>query len=189
MDVIAHTLWAGAIAKGLNLKLEKAQKKPLFAVPWTAFWGVFPDIFAFVPLFAWLIIGSLFRSLPFPTSALWDQGLAGPYYRVFQVTDQLYSFSHSLIVFAFIAVICWFFSRRMQWNLIGWLVHILLDIPSHSFEFYPTPFLWPLSDFKVDGISWSGPWFMIANYLVLVLVCLYLWRLRKKSQPRDFIVE
>ena len=46
MDIISHALWSAALFKSINLKLKK--KKEKFNLWWAAFWGMFPDIFAFV---------------------------------------------------------------------------------------------------------------------------------------------
>jgi hypothetical protein len=37
----------------------------------------------------------------------------------------------------------------------AWALHILIDIPTHSRRRWGPQFLWPLSDFAVDGISWA----------------------------------
>jgi len=71
-------------------------------------------------------------------------------------------------------------NKRVPFELLGWLLHILIDIPTHSYSFYPTPFLWPISQFKFDGISWAIPWFMIANYSALALVFLSLFLINKR---------
>ena len=36
----------------------------------------------------------------------------------------------------------------------AWALHILIDIPTHSRRRWGPQFLWPLSDFVVDGVSW-----------------------------------
>jgi hypothetical protein len=41
--------------------------------------------------------------------------------------------------------------------MLGWLLHIAIDIPTHSFRYYATRFLWPVSDFRIDGIAWRTP--------------------------------
>jgi hypothetical protein len=46
----------------------------------------------------------------------------------------------------------------------------LLDIPSHSRAFFPTPFLWPLSKVTFDGVDWTTPRVMVANYVALAIV-------------------
>ena len=36
----------------------------------------------------------------------------------------------------------------------AWLLHIAVDIPTHSRKQWGPKFLWPFSDFAVDGVSW-----------------------------------
>ena len=36
----------------------------------------------------------------------------------------------------------------------AWLLHIAVDIPTHSRRQWGPKFLWPFSDFSVDGVSW-----------------------------------
>jgi hypothetical protein len=40
-------------------------------------------------------------------------------------------------------------------ELAAWGLHILIDIPSHSRRRWGPQFLWPLSSFAVDGVSWA----------------------------------
>lgn len=63
--------------------------------------------------------------------------------------------------------------------MLAWGVHILVDIPTHSYRFYPTPFLWPLSGWKFNGFSWGTPWFIVVNYGALLLT---IWWLRQKKK-------
>lgn len=59
----------------------------------------------------------------------------------------------------------------------------LMDIPSH--ERYETPFLFPLSDVKVVGYSWSHPPMLIANFSALVIVYVMLYcRYWSKQRPQ-----
>ena len=98
----------------------------------------------------------------------------------------LYQFSHSIVIFAAVFALVWIIRRRPSWLLLFWLLHILIDIPTHSMRFYPTPFLWPLSSYQFNGISWGQPWFMILNYSALAAAYLFLLvrRLRRRSsQP------
>jgi len=75
-----------------------------------------------------------------------------------------------------------FFVRRVPWEVGGWLVHILIDIPSHSYKFYPTPFLWPFSEWKFDGWSWGAPIFMIINYSLIIGVYVLFYFVNKKRK-------
>ena len=151
----------------------------------SAFWGVFPDLFAFTIPFTWLILGPLFGDQvprlgppdsgePPPTNSHWT----------FHLASILYNYSHSIVIFFVVIGLMWLIRRRIPWVMGGWLLHILIDIPTHSYKFYPTPFLWPLSSYKFDGISWGTPWFMIVNYSSLALVyLLLLFVARKRKQP------
>ncbi len=88
-----------------------------------------------------------------------------------------------LIIFVAVFAIVWFLLRRPVWELGGWFLHILIDIPTHSYKFFPTPFLWPVSDLKIDGISWGTQWFMILNYGSLLILYIVLSR---PGLPRPF---
>jgi hypothetical protein len=45
-----------------------------------------------------------------------------------------------------------------------------MDIPTHTSDFFPTHFLYPLSNVHVNGMSWGSPWFMLLNYSVLLII-------------------
>ena len=68
--------------------------------------------------------------------------------------------------------------------MLGWGLHILIDIPTHSYQFYPTPLLWPVSSWKFNGFSWTTPWFIIVNYLAILLVYALLYILRKRRRQK-----
>jgi hypothetical protein len=40
-----------------------------------------------------------------------------------------------------------------QWGL-SWVLHIVIDIPTHSRRNWAPQFLWPFSTITVDGVSW-----------------------------------
>lgn len=168
MDILAHMLWANYGAQAANEKLVKKQKKPI-SLAWTTFWGVFPDLFAFGITFITLIpamISGGFAGRP--------SGMGLP--------AELYQYSHSIIIWAAVFIITWIIWKKPQLPLLGWALHILIDIPSHSGTFYPTPFLFPISNWKfMDGISWANPTYMIINYSLLFIVSLYIFRKNKKK--------
>ncbi len=164
MDVFAHTLWANAGARKVNESLEKKHKKPI-SVGWTGFWGVFPDLFAFGIPITISILGLIFGNVAFGDFSHHDipgqQGLSA----------ELYNYSHSLVIFAGMFLLTWLFLKRPPYELLGWALHILIDIPTHRLGFYPTPFLFPISAYRFPyGISWADSWFMIVNYSALAIV-------------------
>jgi membrane-bound metal-dependent hydrolase YbcI (DUF457 family) len=95
---------------------------------------------------------------------------------------QLYNVTHSFIIFILAFVLLWLLLRRPLWGLSAWGLHVLVDIPTHSFAFFPTPFLWPLSTWKFDGWQWMTPTILVPNYVLLAL--LYAWFLWRVSKPR-----
>jgi len=179
MDIFAHGLWAGATYKAINLK----KIKPLEV--WRAVgWGIAPDIFAFSPAFIWLVWSLAAGNL---SLADWPQPekiepLGHENWPIFQLASALYNISHSLAIFLLAAGLVAFFVKKIPWEMGGWLLHILIDIPTHSYKFYPTPFLWPFSEWKFDGWSWGNFAFMIVNYSLLAIIYLWIWiKKRKKS--------
>ena len=84
-----------------------------------------------------------------------------------------YNMTHSLIVFAVVFLIVFLITKKWFWPMLGWPIHILIDIPTHSTKFFPTRFLWPLANYRFDGISWGTWWFMLLNYSGLIAV--YFW--------------
>lgn len=76
--------------------------------------------------------------------------------------------------------------RRPPLALLGWLSHILIDIPTHSRSYYATRFLWPLSDYSISGVPWWTPWFWVSTYCALGAAYWLLWRkgcLAKERKP------
>jgi hypothetical protein len=169
MDILAHMLWTNYGAQQANKVLEKKGKRSI-KLPEVTFWGVFPDLFAFGIPFV----------LSIPTFIQNGFVLRRP--SVIGLASTLYPYSHSIIIWAFIFSLVWVLFKRPRLELLGWALHILIDIPSHSATFYPTPFLFPISNYRfTDGISWGSTWFMIINYTLLLVVSLYIFTRKKKK--------
>ncbi len=193
MDFFSHVFWTWAAFKILKEKIRKPLNMKL-----AIFWGVFPDLFAFAIPIAWILIELLSGKISM-------SDLPGPekiepprqnFYPVLQIVSTLYAIGHSFVIFfaVFIIITSLIFLKHkisqgavksiilksiIPWELGGWLVHILIDIPTHSTQFYSTPFLWPISDIRINGLSWGTPWFLALNYLVIIIV--YFAYLRKKK--------
>lgn len=186
MDIFSHGLWSGAVCKAVNLKFIK-NKKPL-SVKWSVLWGVFPDLIAFTGLFIWmfwnLISGDWnFSDIPHPEDA---EPAQRDTFFIFRLTNILYSFSHSLAIFLIVFGFLYVIFKRPIWEMGAWLLHILVDIPTHSYAFYPTPFLWPFSSLRFDGFSWGTPWFLFVDYFLVASVYLYLF-LRKRKSANEIV--
>lgn len=164
MDIVSHGLWGG-------IALGRASRRSF----WTAFAiGSAPDLFSFGLVFAnslWVHGLDFFKGLGHPP----DPALIPAY------VHSLYNATHSLVVFAAVFALVWVLRGKPLMELGAWGLHIAVDIFTHSEEFFPTPFLWPLSDLRVDGVPWSDPRIFFGN--VLLLAALYAWFLLKRKKP------
>lgn len=175
MDIISHALWSGALFKSVNLKLKKKK----FNFWQAAFWGIFPDVFAFViPLIIFLFIIIPQTGINFVNI---NSIIESPPYS--SVIEMLYNISHSFIIFAIIFLLIWLIFRKPIWIMFGWLLHILIDIPTHLLSHFPTPMFWPISDFKIDGIIyWRESLFMIIDIILLIIIYLMIYYVEKKKK-------
>lgn len=156
MDIFAHGLWTYAVFH----RKRYAWLAVLF--------GLLPDLLSFGILFiANLANGDLARGRP-ALDALPTWIFAS------------YNMTHSMVVFGFVLLIAYIITKKWFWPLMAWGLHILTDIPTHSNSFFPTPFLWPLSNYRFNGISWGTPWFMMLNYGALIIVFIVIARNRAK---------
>lgn len=155
MDIISHGLYGG-VAFG-----RRSRKDFLIAF----FFGMAPDLFSF----GIFTVGAWLGIFDRPD---WSAG-PPPETMIPQFVHILYGWTHSFVVFAAIFGIVWLIRRKPSFLMLGWPLHILVDIPTHSSQFFPTPFLWPLSDYRLNGHPWSSPEIFIPN--VILLVSLYLW--------------
>lgn len=180
MDIFSHGLWAGAAAKAANTS-EKAQgiTRRRISVWWTVVWGVFPDLFAFAIPFAWIMWQVITGHASFGEFRPPHEPAQPNSFPMFALASSLYNISHSIIIFFILFGVAFIIFKHPVWEMFGALIHILSDIPTHSYSFFPTPFLWPLSNFKVNGFSWGTPWFMVLNYSLLLLAYTLLHRKRR----------
>ncbi|MEK7576490.1 MAG: hypothetical protein AAB482_02225 [Patescibacteria group bacterium] len=180
MDIFAHALWTGAAFKTVN----KKRKKKL-SVWWGIFWGVAPDLFAFTIPFVWTIwnlsLGRItLQEIPQPRH---NEPPSMNHYWVNDLARLLYNIGHSGIVFVIFFGVVWYLYRRPRFELFGWLLHLVIDVPTHTYAFYPSPFFWPIFgwDFRW-GIAWEHPAFMLVNYSLLSIVWFAITRRRKRKR-------
>jgi len=161
MDFVSHALWGG-ITFG-----RRSRKTFLIAVGIS----LLPD------LLTEGLFGALYL-LNVGNMPGWEHG--HPDITAYPLWAQnFYNFTHSFIVFILAFLLIWMLVRKPVWIIAAWGLHILIDIPTHSVELFPTPFLWPLSDYKFDGVGWHNPIIFGVNALLLLGVY-FLWLRRRK---------
>lgn len=140
------------------------------------FFGVLPDILSF----GIYIVGSwigIFKHPNFSSGRHPDPSMIPDFVHI------AYDWTHSLVIFLVVFGIVWIVRQKIYWPMFAWPLHILSDIPTHSGDFFPTPFLWPLSDFHVYGVSWGHPYIFFPNW-ILLLTCLYALFLHQRLKNR-----
>lgn len=163
MDYFSHAIW-GYI-------FFYRTKKPFYA----ALAALIPDTFSWMIYFIFnLVTGNMSNGGPPHLDNIPDW--------VFT----LYGISHSLIVCTVIFLVIYLVFKTVPIYLFAWPVAVLMDIPTHSREFLPTPFLWPVSDWHFPGFSWGNGWFMLINFILIVICLTYvvLWRRKNKNQKQ-----
>lgn len=162
MDIISHGLYGG-VAFG-----RKSTKDYIIAF----FFGIAPDLFSFGLFFLAMVAGVSARA-----------GRMGPPdpSTIPAYVHMMYDYTHSFVVYAvFLAILLALGKRALSWLTLGWPLHILVDIPTHGHAFFPTPFLWPLSSYSVDGVPWSNPVIFVPNVIILVTMYSYWFWNRKR---------
>ena len=156
MDFLSHFLWTFGI-------FFTHEKNWIFAIV-----GVLPDLLSLGPEYIYLLATSRFKLRELRTLS--------------NYTSRLYDITHSLVVFSIVFGLSFIFFKDYIIYLLPWVIHILMDLPFHSkkpsYNFlwpllikasFSTRFLWPFSNFSVDGINWTKRWFIITNYSLLML--------------------
>ena len=151
MDTLSHTLWG----KGLFGYRQYGT--------WALLFGALPDLLSFglyfIVRFFTLGLNIKFGKPELETIPEW----------VFT----MYDISHSWVVSFFVIIIFLQINKALCFPMLAWPFHILLDVFFHSKEYFPTPILWPISDYQFDGIPWSNPYVWFANLGCIVIVFIY----------------
>lgn len=156
MDILSHGLYGG-VAFG-----RKTQQSF-----WASFFfGIAPDLFSFGVFTAGTWVGIF-------DHPDWSSGQHPGPGQFPSFVQGSYDLTHSLVVFVLVFAAVWLIRQKPLWEMAGWGLHILVDIPTHSDAFFPTPFLWPVSSYSINGHPWSSPEIFIPN--VILLIGLYGW--------------
>ena len=177
MDTFAHGV-AGALFfsrsgyAGLLIRGNAADLKPVrfdWTIPAAALFGMLPDMMSFsYVVFKHVLNGG--RGKP-PPESIPDWVFAA------------YNMTHSLIIVMSVILLLFLVNRWLGISVCAWLWHVICDIPTHSKAYFPTPFLYPLSDFTVDGVSFMRPSIFISYWSFLIVAgVLLVWLKQPKHK-------
>lgn len=166
MDILAHTLWAGA---GIALWRRHAPKQPIASrtTALTIGFAALPDLLPLLPVLAWWMAGAG------SFDVLWAYAMAEPDRAsglpviVTLLSQNLHCAAHSAVVAGVVTLVVWKWRGALWFPLLGWWSHIVIDVFTHSADYYASPVLYPITERGFDGIAWNTPWFLALNYLAL----------------------
>lgn len=179
MDILSHALWAGAAAESLRRTGRLSRRQVAGAVAL----GALPDLVALVPVIAWAIISSAsfdavvayLTATPGtePEMAAWAR-----------MAEHVHCSAHSVVVLAVATIACRRWLPAVLPAMLGWWMHLLLDIPTHSEEYYAVTLFYPFTRWSFDGIAWTTPWVLAVNYAALLAAYAALFTTRHSWQER-----
>ena len=178
MDIFAHALWAGA-------GIAAARRRGFIStrtVAATVTLAALPDVVQLLPIVGWWILGDgSVAALRAYATALPGQEPALPVL-VAQLSHHLHCIMHSAILAGAVTFLLWLARRSIWIPLLGWWSHIVIDVFTHSADFYPSPVLYPITERGFDGIAWNTPWFMVLNYIALGASMVWLLLTRRSAK-------
>jgi hypothetical protein len=180
MDILAHTLWAGAGA----VLIHRRRRLSRSTVAATLGLAALPDLLQLLPLASWWLLGDgSFAALKAHATALPGQEPALPPWVDFW-SHHLHCVMHSAPIALAVSLAAWV-ARRACWvPLLGWWSHIAIDVFTHAADFYAVPVLYPFTDWGFDGIAWTTPWFMVLNYTALAVLGVWLLATGRRRDGR-----
>lgn len=183
MDILAHTLWAGIGIAGLARQRRNVTRR---AVAATMALAALPDMIQMLPVLAWWAIGGgAWAAVQAFAVAMPGQEPIMPEW-VTASSHTLHCIAHSAVIAAGVSLALWVWRRTLWLPLLGWWSHIVIDVFTHSADYYASPVLYPFTERGFDGIAWITPWFMVLNYLALVMAGVTLLvSARRRSRSRS----
>lgn len=175
MDIVAHGLWAALLCRWRG----RQRPMPRLTAAWTVDLAMAPDLVQLTPI----AIGAL--ALPEGWTAMQAYFHALPRYQpvlpplVETLMHHLHCTMHSALVATAVTWLVWWRLQRLWWPLLGWWMHIVIDVFTHSADFYPSPVLYPITQQGFDGWAWNDPWLLMVNYIFILL----LWVATKDPCP------
>ncbi|MCU0926782.1 MAG: hypothetical protein MUF44_12340 [Hydrogenophaga sp.] len=183
MDIVAHGWWLGV---GFGAAALAGHTQPTARTTELMLGlALAPDLIHLLPV----AIGELEASGNLGTLSIYALALPGAEppmsATVAWWAHHLHCIFHSAVVATGVTLALRVALKRWWLPLLGWWSHIVIDVFTHSPDFYPSPVLYPFTYRGFDGVAWNRPVFQVLNYSALVAVTLWLlWRWQRSSRDR-----
>lgn len=176
MDTLAHALWAGIGVAAARRRVPIPDR-----LAWaTVGLAVLPDLAQLLPLLAG---GGGWRTLvDYSFATPGAEPVLAPW--VALLSHHLHCILHSAVMAGVASLFAWRWRRALLVPLLGWWSHIVIDVFTHSADFYPSPVFYPLTRDGFHGVAWNTSSMLALNYALLALVGLWLVvdaRLRRRG--------
>jgi len=177
MDILAHALWARS---GFAI-LNRRSRVNRASIHWALALAVLPDLLHNLPVLAWAIASG-------NPGDWWTYAVALPGKEpmlpawVVTLSQQLHCLFHSALVATVISGLVYVVRHQFWLSLLGWWSHIIIDVFTHSADFYPSPVFYPVSSWGFDGLAWNTTWFTVLNYTALTGLGIWLFVTRRNAE-------
>jgi hypothetical protein len=143
---------------------------------WTVALAVVPDVPHLLPIAGWWLFGSgTWATVKGFAIAVPGQQPAVPQW-LLSLSEHPHCIPHSAIIAAVVSLLLCRWRRSLWQPLLGWWSHIVIDVFTHSTDYFAVPVLYPFTVRGFDGLAWNTPWFMVLNYMALTSTWMWLWR-------------
>jgi hypothetical protein len=149
MDIAAYTLWAGV---GVALLRRRWPIKPRTAAA-TLGLAALPDVLHLLPIMAWWAFGNGGLDVVLSYAVAVPGKEPGLPVMTNLMSHHLHCIMHSAIVAGAVTMMVWAVRRSLWIPLLGWWSHIVIDVFTHSANYYAVPVLFPITERGFDGIA------------------------------------
>ena len=138
MDLVAHTLWAAAGAAAIHRSRPLSRR----TVVATLVLAALPDVLHLLPVAGWrLFADGSFAALRRYAVAIPGQEPGLPPL-VGLLSHHLHCVMHSAPIAGPVTLALWAVQRTLWIPLLGWWSHIVIDVFTHSADYYAVPVLY-----------------------------------------------
>ncbi len=174
MDTVAHVLWAGIGIAAARRRVPIPHGMALA----TLGMAVLPDLAHLLPLVA--AGGGLRTLVDYTFATPGAEPALAPW--VAMLSHHLHCILHSAVIAGAVTFVAWRWRRTWMVPLAGWWSHIVIDVFTHSADFYPVPVLYPFTQRGFDGLAWNTPGFQWVNYGAIAAAVLVLVLTRQRGR-------